>query len=386
MPGKPTIQDIARLARASKTTISRGVDNKRDVDPATRERILRIIDEQGFIPSITAAGLASGRRQLIGMLIPSFTWPLIPELMRGVAEVIEQTPYELVLYSINNADLKKDRSEVINRVLATQLTAGLLAVYPGEASQDLTRLYKQGFPVVIIDDQRGQTTPWVGADNVTGAYIAVRHLIKLGHRRIAHIAGPDEYLVSHERYNGYRQALLEAGVIPDPDLVLEGDFLPPTGRSCAVKLFELPIEKRPTAIFAATDQMAYGVLAAAEEYGLTVPGDIALVGFDDDAPSAHVRPALTTIRQPNYEMGQQGIALLLSMLKTPGFNGNDTWSTASIERMTGDVGNAKHTVDGQPIRIQLPTSLVVRESCGSGDHISIMSSSDQSKKHTKDEQ
>src|SRR5438045_1381532 len=140
MPGKPTIQDIARLAGVSKTTISRVLNNKPDVDPATRERILLIIDEQSFIPSIPAAGLASGRRQLIGMLIPSFTWPLIPELMRGVAEVLEQTSYELVLYSINDTDLRRDRSEVINRVLATQLTAGLLAVFPGPASQDLTRL------------------------------------------------------------------------------------------------------------------------------------------------------------------------------------------------------------------------------------------------------
>ncbi|HXZ06037.1 MAG TPA: LacI family DNA-binding transcriptional regulator, partial [Ktedonobacteraceae bacterium] len=127
MPGKPTIQDIARLAGVSKTTISRVLNNKPDVDSATRERILLIIDEQGFIPSIPASGLASGRRQLIGMLIPSFTWPLIPELMRGVAEVLGQTSYELVLYSINDTDLKRDRSEVINRVLATQLTAGLLA-------------------------------------------------------------------------------------------------------------------------------------------------------------------------------------------------------------------------------------------------------------------
>ena len=156
MAGKPTIKEIALLAGVSKTTVSRVLNHKPDVDPATRERILHIIEEQGFVASIPASGLASGRRSLIGMLVPSWIWPLIPELMRGVAEVIEQTPYELVLYSINNADLKKDRSEVINRVLATQLTAGLLAVYPGEASQDLTRLYKQGFPVVIIDDQRGQ--------------------------------------------------------------------------------------------------------------------------------------------------------------------------------------------------------------------------------------
>ena len=345
MPGKPTIQDIARLAGVSKTTISRVLNNKPDVDPATRERILLIIDEQSFIPSIPAAGLASGRRQLIGMLIPSFTWPLIPELMRGVAEVLEQTSYELVLYSINDTDLRRDRSEVINRVLATQLTAGLLAVFPGPASQDLTRLYHQGFPVVIVDDQLEQTTPWVGVDNTTGAYTVVRHLVQLGHRRIAHIAGPHEYLASHDRYNGYCQALQEAGIPLDPELVLEGNFLPPTGRACASKFFQLPPEKRPTAIFAATDEMAYGVLSAAEEYGIAIPQDIALVGFDDDEPSVHVRPPLTTVRQPYYEMGEQGLKLLLSLLDSSG--------------------------EDKPVRIQLTTSLIVRASCGADYRVSI---------------
>ncbi len=362
MPGKPTIQDIARLAGVSKTTISRVLNNKPDVDPNTRERILRIIDEQGFIPSIPAAGLASGRRQLIGMLIPSFTWPLIPELMHGVAEVLEQTSYELVLYSINDTDLRRDRSEVINRVLATQLTAGLLAVFPGPASQDLTRLYHQGFPVVIVDDQLEQATPWVGVDNTTGAYVVVRHLVQLGHRRIAHIAGPHEYLASHDRYNGYRQALLEAGIPLDPELVLEGDFLPPTGRACASKFFQLPLEKRPTAIFAATDEMAYGVLAAAEEYGIAIPQDVALVGFDDDVPSAHVRPPLTTVRQPYYEMGAQGLKLLLSLLNSPGGTIPSTKSTSE---------RGMHPGEDKPVRIQLTTSLIVRASCGADYHISI---------------
>src|SRR6266478_2092632 len=353
MPGKPTIADIARLASVSKTTVSRVLNHKPDVDSDTRERILRIIEEQGFVPSIAASGLASGRRSLIGMLVPSFTWPQIPELMSGVAEVVEETPYELVLYSIKETNLKEIRSEVINRVLATQLTAGLLAVYPGEASEDLTRLYKQGFPVVIIDDQREQTTtPWVGTDNATGAYIAVRHLITLGHRRIAHIQGPHEYLVSHDRYSGYLQALLEAGITPDPELVLEGDFLPPSGRAAAARLFELPVEKRPTAIFAATDQMAYGVLAAAEEYGLSVPVDVALVGFDDDVPSAHVRPALTTIRQPNLEMGQQGIKLLLSILEAPGFPESSKWTSAIVEGMSGGINGGTRLVEAQPRRIQ----------------------------------
>lgn len=352
-PKKLKIKDIADLAGVTKATVSRVLNNRPDVKPETREHILRIIEEQNFIPSMAAAGLASGRRPLIGMLIPSFSWPLIPELMRGVADVLEDTSYELVLYSIKDADREQDHSEVINRVLATQLTAGVLAVFPGTASQDLTRLYNQGFPVVIVDDQRVQTTPWISVDDLTGAYMVVKHLIKLGHRRIAHIAGPPAYRASHERYEGYRRALLEFGIAPDPELTLEGDFKPPSGRACARQLFSLPAEKRPTAIFAAADEMAYGVISAAEEYELSIPGDIALVGFDDDAPSAHVHPPLTTVRQPYYEMGEQGLRLLLSLLDSL----SGTFSSPTR--------NARKTLEeASPARILLQTSLVVRASCG----------------------
>ena len=325
--------------------------------PPSYARVRQII--QNVIPSMATAGSASGRRQLIGMLIPSFSWPLIPELMRGVADVLEDTSYELVLYSIKDTDREQDHSEVINRVLATQLTAGVLAVFPGTASPELTRLYSQGFPVVIVDDQRVQTTPSIGVDNLTGAYTAVRHLIKLGHRRIAHIAGPSAYRASHERHEGYRKALLEAGITPDPELTLEGDFMPPSGRICATRLLALPAEKRPTALFAATDQMAYGVIAAAEECGLSIPRDIALVGFDDDAPSIHVHPPLTTVRQPYYEMGEQGLKLLLSLLDASRDN-------PGITR-----GPGKTVEETQPTRILLATNLVVRASCGADFHIPV---------------
>lgn len=360
MAGKPTIDDIARLAGVSKTTVSRVLNHKPDVDQVTRQRILRIVEEQGYVPSMTASGLAGGRSRLIGMLVPSFTWPNIPNLMRGVAEVIEQTPYEIVLYSINESNTEQNRSEVIKRIFATQLTAGLLAVFPGQpASEPITRLHKQGFPVVVIDDQVAQTAPWIGADNTTGAYLAVRHLLRLGHRRIAHIQGPQQYLVSQERYNGYRRALLEAGIPPDPALVLRGDFLPLSGRLCASTFFEMPLETRPTAIFAATDQMAYGVVAAAEAYGLTIPQDIALVGFDDDEPSVHIRPPLTTVRQPSFEMGRRGLELLLAMLK------------AEQERNLEGIDAPSQEIPST--RIVLPTQLIVRASCGANYSISISS-------------
>ena len=213
MSGKPTIDDIARLAGVSKATVSRVLNRKPDVDPATRERILRIVEEQNFVPSTTASNLARGKSRLIGVLIPSFTQPFIQDVMRGVAETIEQTPYELVLYSANRTMHDKDKSHLIDNILATKLTAGVLAMFMGESVHHLVDLHKNGFPVVVIDDQElpDAMIPWVGADNRMGGYDAVRYLIGLGHRRIAHIQGPMRHLCSRERYDGYKQALDRGG-------------------------------------------------------------------------------------------------------------------------------------------------------------------------------
>lgn len=344
---KPTIEDIARLAGVSRTTVSRVLNHRPDVDQETRERVQAVIAQQGYVPNAAAAGLAGGRNRLIGMLLPSFAWSIIPELMRGISQVINETSYELVLYCFNDEDLAHDRRDMIKRLMGTHLTSGILAVFPGRITPHLTDLYRQGLPVVIIDDQQMHTVPWVRADNVAGGFMATQHLIRLGHRRIAHLMGPREYLASHDRAQGYRLALLEAGITPDSAWQIEGDFLPPSGRMGAEQLFALPPEKRPTAIFVATDQMGYGVLRAAEAAGLNIPGDIALVGFDDDAPSAHVHPSLTTIRQPSFEMGQSGISLLLSLL-------------AAAENTNGET----LPLPASPPCITLPTSLIVRESCG----------------------
>ncbi|HLI91313.1 MAG TPA: LacI family DNA-binding transcriptional regulator [Ktedonobacteraceae bacterium] len=383
MVGKHTINDIARLAGVSKATVSRVLNHKPDVDPATRERILRIMEEQGFVPSITASGLASGRSRLIGVLVASFTWPLIPDIIHGVAEVVERSSYELVLYSINDSSRESDKWEMIDHILATKLTSGLLAIMPGQSSRHIARLHSYGFPVVIVDDEDPPASaPWVGVDNRGGAYAAVRHLLRLGHRRIAHIQGPMRRHCSRERYQGYLQALEEEGIALDPALVVEGEFTTASGRAAACKLFSLPKEQRPTAIFAGNDGTAYGVLAAAEEHGLRVPGDIALVGFDDVATSAHVRPALTTVRQPFYEMGQLGAELLLSMLDNTLYVPEQYLSpeqrsqlsraalvSSSSERAAARNGNACNHVE--PVHIQLATSLVVRASCGSPHRLTV---------------
>src|SRR5215472_5509887 len=150
MAGKLTIQDIARLAGVSKATVSRVLNHKPDVDPTTRERILRIMQEQGFVPSITAAGLAGGRPRMIGVMVPSLIWPFIPEIVQGVAEIVENSPYELILSSISP---NKDRLAALEHILDSRMVAGLVSVLPGQAAERLEHLHKQGFPVVTIDDQ-----------------------------------------------------------------------------------------------------------------------------------------------------------------------------------------------------------------------------------------
>ncbi|HLW02803.1 MAG TPA: LacI family DNA-binding transcriptional regulator [Ktedonobacterales bacterium] len=369
MAGKLTIQDIARLAGVSKATVSRVLNHKPDVDPTTRERILRIMQEQGFVPSITAAGLAGGRPRIIGVLVPSLIWPFIPEIVQGVAEYIEKSSYELILYSLSyapgegngngngNGKNLGDRSAAVDRILDARLTAGLVAITPGPSAKHLTLLHEQGFPVVLIDDQGLPTSaPWVGADNRIGAYQAVRHLISLGHRRIAHIKGPASYQCSQERYQGYCQALTEAGLHPDPTLVMQGDFEIPTGRIAAQTLFAR--SERPTAIFAANDHMAWGVLEVAENLGLRVPEDVAVVGFDDMPTSVHKRPALTTVSQPFHQMGLRAGELLLGLLESPRhvplYSGTTSFLKSSF----------LPSAYNEPMRILLETKLVVRESCG----------------------
>lgn len=354
MAGKLTIQDIARLANVSKATVSRVLNHKPDVDSTTRERILRIMDEQGFVPSITAAGLAGGRPRVIGVLVPSLIWPFIPEIVQGVAEFVERSSYAVMLYSPSHLS---DRGVAVDRILDARLTAGLVAITPGLLAARFPQLHEQGFPVVLIDDQGLPTSvPWVGADNRSGAYQATRHLINLGHRRIAHIKGPATYQCSLERYHGYCQALVEAGLTPDPALVVQGDFERESGQVAVHQLFSSP--DQPTAVFAANDHMAWGVLDALDDLGVRVPEEVALVGFDDMPTSAHKRPPLTTVSQPFHQMGQRAAELLLGLLESPRhiplYPSTNHFLKSSLFR----------TASTEPIRVLLETKLVVRESCG----------------------
>jgi len=327
---KPTIDDIARRAGTSKATVSRVLNGKPDVDPETRRRIAAIVRELRYVPSPAATGLAHGRPNLIGMLVPSLAWAWVLEVIRGVAERLEATPHELVMFTTSS----EERNEVIfERTLASGLTAGLVAIVPPGALAHISEMHGRGFPVALIDDRADHPDlPSVVAANFQGAYMATAHLVELGHRRIGFVNGPTEYGCNQERRRGYESALGAAGLRSDPSLVREGDFARPGGRRATEELLALP--EPPTAIFAANDLMAFGAGEAAAAAGLRIPDQISIVGFDDIPEARFSRPALTTIRQPLYQMGARAVDLLLAQVE-----GHELSET----------------------RIELPTELIARE-------------------------
>ena len=366
MPNKLTIQDIARLAGVSKATVSRVLNHNPSVNSLLRERVQRVVQEYDFVPSITAIGLAGGRTRLIGVLAPPLTWPSVPEIMHGVAEYIECTNYEIVLYSTG---FERNHSDVLDHILSMQMVAGLLAIFPGELSHHLTNRFQQGFPLVTIDDQTEPATlPWVGVDNIASAYEATRYLLDLGHRRIAHILGPQNYYCAVERYQGYCQALQEAGIAIDPTLLLQGTFEPASGRQCATLLFSRDRRDWPTAIFVANDQMAYGVLEVAEQRDIHIPEEIAVVGFDDNNFSAHIRPALTTIRQPFPEMGRKALEILITMIDQNHSMEKGPQKRSMSRRSERPFGDIQGNIS---LRSQIPTHMVVRASSGAPRPLSI---------------
>lgn len=359
MQEKLTIQDIARLAGVSKATVSRVLNHNPSVSPELSARVMRIVQEHDFVPNVTATGLAGGKTRLVGVLAPPLTWPAVPEMLRGVAEYIENTSYEMVLYSFSGA---YSHSDVLDRILPMRMISGLLAILPGELASHLAERYQQGLPVVMIDDQvKPAQVPWVGIDNTASAYRATRYLLELGHRRIAYVQGPQDYACARERYQGYLQALHEAGIAEERALIFQGRFDIPSGHECAFALFSAERSTWPDAIFASNDQMAYGILEIAEQQGIRIPEDISLLGFDDNLLSAHVRPPLTTIRQPFSQMGHTAMRLLLTMIDRDHLVRKKQQKGLALAETSPALEYL--SLEHAP-RIQLPTSLIVRASSG----------------------
>ncbi len=308
---RATIRDIASKAGVSIATVSRVMNDRPDVAPVTRERVLEVVREHGFTINRSARALSHGKTGLIAITIPIVHAEYFAFILSGAAEALYEQDMRVVLCPTQH---EAEREVRLLERLKGGTVDGAILMLPSEPSSELKALAKKGYPFVVVDDREplDPQIPAVSAAHSTGARDATQHLLKLGHRRIAAITGPRAWVADAERLNGYHAALAAAGIHPDPALEIESDFQREGGYESAVRLLTMP--EPPTAIFAFNDNLAIGVLKAARERGLSVPNDLSVVGFDDSEQAAVVSPALTTVRQPLAEMGRMAVSLLLRQL------------------------------------------------------------------------
>ncbi|HEY1486817.1 MAG TPA: LacI family DNA-binding transcriptional regulator [Micromonosporaceae bacterium] len=302
-----TIADVAARAGVSKTTVSRVLNGKGELDITTANRVRQVIDALGYVPSARAVGLARGRTRVVGMLVPSLTWPWIGDVLQGAVDVLESESYGLLLFTCN-------RGEESMRQFATQVSAksfdGLLVIEPEGTIDYITDLHQRGLPVVLIDDRGHQPQfPSVATTDRDGGSSAAAHLIDLGRQRPLVITGIERFGCTQERLGGFAEVYAAAGRPLAPELIIEGDFTYDSGRLAVKHALDHGIEF--DAIFAHNDLSAIGALQAIRESGLRVPDDIAVVGFDDVPSAAHTVPPLTTVRQPLRQMGATAAHMLL---------------------------------------------------------------------------
>lgn len=328
-----TIAEIAREANVSKATVSRVVNRHPDVDPRTAQRVGDVIARLGYVPRASAQALARGRARCIGLQVPTLTLPWLLELLRGIADAVESRTYTLTLYTTTRGaeSLLNFAAQVSARVVD-----GLIVVVPHGLEDEVRELNETDIPIICIDDHVWDV-PVVLTTQYQGSYDATTHLIQQGRTPIATITGPLRSQGANDRLDGFRDAARDAGIAPRDTLVASSDWTIDGGAAAMRDLLDQCPELH--GLFAANDLMAIGAMSAIAAAGRSVPGDIAVVGFDDIPAAAHTTPALTTIRQPLYEMGHAAALHL-------------------IDRLEGDAE--------QPQSITLPTSLVIRASCGAG--------------------
>jgi LacI family transcriptional regulator len=304
-----TIADVAARAGVGVSTVSR-VLNDGPVSAPARARVLAAMSDLAYRPQASARALASGTTGTLGMVIPFFTHPSAVERVRGVLAAVDDAPFELVVCNVADPS---QRDDYLGRRAPLDRADGLLIVSLSPSDDEAEWLLAADAPVVLVDAYHPQL-PSIVIDDVAGGRMAAEHLIELGHERIAFVGDLNDegfgFVASRRRFAGYCDALADAGIPLTEELHRFG----PHGRRVAHRLTRelVSLDEPPTAIFAASDTQAFGVLEAAGIEGLDVPGDLSLVGFDDLEVAPYV--GLTTIAQPLYESGRRGLQRLLSAI------------------------------------------------------------------------
>lgn len=333
-----TMRQIAERAKVSIGTVSHVINRTAKVRPALQERVLEAIHSMGYQPSALAQGLRRNRTNMLGMVIPDITNPFFPGVVRGVEDVAFRRSFRVILCNADN-DPSKEASYV--RELRSYHIAGLLII--PAASADIAghlRAYASAsVPVVCIDRvPDGWKGDAVLVANADGAYLATRHLIQMGHTRLAVITGPLKLTNAAERLKGFMRALNDSRIQIEPEFVQEARFDTESGYQAALRL--LRMLPRPTAIFACNDLMAFGVLQAARELNLQCPEDLSIAGFDSLEFTKFTDPSLTTVYQPGYQLGATAGRLLLQRI--------DGMRSATKKVLLPTELRKRHSVGGPP--------------------------------------
>jgi len=306
-----TIRDVARQAGVSVATASRALNGNQVVNPRTRDRILSVMEELGFAPSPAARRLSLGRTLTVGVVVSFLTRPQAAERLRGVDAVLADSEFDLVIYNVESV---QKRDHYLGTLAQSQRADGLLVMSLPPPAAAVPVLSRGPVPVVFIDVHTPSVSamPRVTGDDAGGGALAARHLLDLGHSAIAFVGDAEQdpfgFTSSRDRQRGLSAELASAGIVIPPEWIGHGAHGRYEARDQARRM--LTTEPRPTAIFAASDTQALGVIAAARELGLHVPDDLSVVGYDDIEAADYV--GLTTIRQQLFESGRRGAEILLA--------------------------------------------------------------------------
>jgi len=307
------IKDIARELGVSLATVSRALADSPDISAETKERVWAAAEALNYLPNLAARSLRSRRSKVIGVVVENVSHEFGAQIVRGIHDQLLRSGYQMLLSSVG-AGPDEDRTAVgmllersVDGLIVADAVHNLAEATPADPAGD--RL-----PVVYIN--RRLTSPgeasFVAPDDVYGGYVATEHLIGHGHRRIGYIAGPPAWQPTWDRLDGYKRALDDYGLPFDESLLVWGDWTLPSGFVATRELMRT--SDRPTAIFAANDLMAAGAIDAARDLGLSLPGDLALVGYDGRGMSRYLRPALTTVTKPTYDLGRTASSILIDRI------------------------------------------------------------------------
>ncbi|MEI7989679.1 MAG: LacI family DNA-binding transcriptional regulator [Chloroflexota bacterium] len=307
-----TIRDVAKRAGVGIATVSRVLNDSPSVSEETRQRVLEAIADLNYTPNPIARRLSTGKTLTIGVIVPFFTLPDFVKRLQGVQQALSETEYDLVLFNVETL-AQKDR--YLSDLPRHARVDGVLVIALSPSNMQMDQFHQSSVPVVLIDASHPLAYQVV-VDHVHGANLAMQHLISLGHRRIGfvgdHLNDPFEFIGTKQRFQGYREALADANLEFYPHYHQQGDH----GREAARKMGHalLTLQEPPTAIFAASDTQAIGVMEAARELGLRIPDHLSVVGYNDIRDSEYME--LTTIHQPLFDSGMAGVQLLLKAIET----------------------------------------------------------------------